>query len=57
MICTVPSTQADLSTTLKPAKIHGYTGRIKKDAETYASEGLVTYTATWSKAGFTVIFR
>ena len=57
VICTVPSTQADLSTTLKAATIHGYTGRIQKDAETYASEGLVTYTATWSKAGFTVIFR
>ena len=57
VICTVPSTQVDLSTTLKPANIHGYTGRIQKDAETYASEGLVTYTATWSKAGFTVIFR
>ena len=57
VICTVPSTQADLSTTLKAAKIHGYTGRIEKDAETYASEGLVTYTATWAKTGFTVIFR
>ena len=57
VICTVPSTQADLSTTLKAAKIHGYTGRIEKDAETYASEGLVTYTATWVKEGFTIIFR
>ncbi|MBQ6010282.1 MAG: hypothetical protein IJL17_17250 [Kiritimatiellae bacterium] len=57
VICTVPSTQADLSTTLKAAKIHGYTGRIEKDAETFASEGLVTYTATWTKTGFTVIFR
>jgi hypothetical protein len=57
VICTVPSSQADLSTTLKAAKIHGYTGRIEKDAETYASEDLVTYTATWVKEGFTVIFR
>ena len=57
VICTVPSTQADLSATLKPAKIHGYTGRIEKDAETFASEGLVTYTATWAKTGFTVLFR
>ena len=40
-----------------PANIHGYTGRIEKDAETFASEGLVTYTATWTKTGFTVIFR
>ncbi len=57
VICTVPSTQADLTGTLKAANIHGYTGRIEKDAETYASEGLVTYTATWTKTGFTVIFR
>ena len=57
VICTVPSSQADLSTTLMPANIHGYTGRIEKDAETYASEGLVTYTATWAKTGLTVIFR
>ena len=57
VICTVPSTQADLSTTLKTATLHGYTGRIEKDAETYASEGLVTYTATWVKEGFTIIFR
>ena len=57
VICTVPSSQADLSTTLKAANIHGYTGRIEKDAETFASEGLVTYTATWTKTGLTVIFR
>ena len=57
VICTVPSTQADLSAMLKPAKLHGYTGRIQKDTETYASEGLVTYTATWVKTGLTVIFR
>jgi hypothetical protein len=57
VICTVPSTQADLTGTLKAANIHGYTGRIEKDAETFASEGLVTYTATWTKTGFTVIFR
>ena len=57
VICTVPSTQADLSNTLKAANIHGYTGRIEKDAETFAAEGLVTYTATWTKTGLTVIFR
>ena len=57
VICTVPSTQVDLTGTLKPAKINGYTGRIQKDAETSASEGLVTYTATWTKTGFTVLFR
>ena len=57
VICTVPSTQADLSDVLKSAKIHGYTGRIEKDAETYASEGLVTYTAKWMKEGFTIIIR
>ena len=57
VICTVPSTQDDLSTTLKPVQIHGYTGRIEKDAETYASEGLVTYTAMWLKEGFTIIVR
>ena len=57
VICTVPSTQADLSATLKSVQIHGYTGRIEKDAETYASEGLVTYTATWVKEGYTIIVR
>ena len=57
VICTVPSSQADLSTTLMPANIHGYTGRIENDAATYAAEGLVTYKATWTKTGFTVIFR
>ncbi len=56
-VCTVPASHADLTDTLMPANIHGYTGRIKKDSETYASEGLVTYTATWTKTGFTVIFR
>ena len=57
VICTVPSTQADLSTTLVAAPLRHYKGRIEKDAETYASEGLVTYTATWVKAGFTVLLR
>ena len=57
VICTVPSSQTDLSTTLKAAPLRHYTGRIDKDAETYASEGLVTYTATWVKEGFTIIFR
>ncbi len=56
-VCTVPASHADLTDTLTPANIHGYTGRIQKDAETYASEGLVTYTATWAKTGLTVIFR
>ena len=55
--CTVPSTQADLSTTLKAAPLRHYTGRVEKDAETHASEGLVTYTATWTKTGFTAIIR
>ena len=32
VICTVPSTQADLTGTLKAASIKGYTGRIEKDA-------------------------
>ena len=57
VICTVPSTQADLSTTLVAAPLRHYKGRIEKDSETYASEGLVTYTATWVKAGFTVLLR
>ena len=57
VICTVPSTQADLTGTLKAASIKGYTGRVEKDAETFAAEGLVTYTATWTKTGFSVIFR
>ena len=57
VICTVPSTQADLADTLKAASIKGYTGRVEKDAETFAAEGLVTYTATWTKTGFSVIFR
>ena len=56
VICTVPSSQADLSTTLMPANLHGYKGRIEKDAETYASEGLVTYKATWFKTGLAIIF-
>ena len=30
---------------------------IEKDAATYAAEGLVTYTATWTKTGLTLIFR
>ena len=57
VICTGPSTQADLTGTLTPAYIKGYRGSISKDSETYASEGLVTYTATWVKTGLTVIFR
>lgn len=55
--CTVPAEQADLTDTLRAAYVSKYTGRIEKDAETFASEGLVTYTATWTKTGFTVIFR
>ena len=55
--CAVPAEQADLTDTLRAAYVSKYTGRIEKDAETYASEGLVTYTATWTKTGFTVIFR
>ena len=55
--CTVPAEQADLTDTLRAAYVSKYTGRVEKDAETYASEGLVTYTATWTKTGFTVIFR
>ena len=55
--CTVPAEQADLTDTLRPAYVSKYTGRIEKDATTYAGEGLVTYTATWTKAGLTLIFR
>ena len=55
--CAVPAEQADLTDTLRAAYVSKYTGRIEKDAETFASEGLVTYTATWTKTGFTVIFR
>ena len=55
--CTVPTEQADLTDMLRAVYVSKYTGRIEKDAETYASEGLVTYTATWTKTGFTVIFR
>ncbi len=55
--CTVPAEQADLTDTLRAAYVSKYTGRIEKDATTYAAEGLVTYTATWAKTGFTVIFR
>ena len=57
VICTVPSSQADLSTTLMPANLHGYKGRIEKDAVTYAAEGLVTDKATWVKTGFSILFR
>ena len=49
--------QADLTDTLRPAYVSKYTGRIEKDATTYAAEGLVTYTATWTKTGLTLIFR
>ena len=55
VVCTVASSLPDLKATLNPASIKGYTGRIEKDDTTHA--GLVTYTATWIKAGFTVIFR
>ena len=55
--CTVPTEQADLTDMLRAVYVSKYTGRIEKDAETFASEGLVTYTATWTKTGFTVIFR
>lgn len=55
--CTVPAEQADLTDALRAAYVSKYTGRIEKDAETFASEGLVTYSATWTKTGFTVIFR
>jgi len=57
VVCTVPSSQADLSDVLKAAPLHNYDGRIEKDAETYASEGLVTYTATWVRAGIAIIIR
>ena len=55
--CTVPADQADLTGTLRAAYVSKYTGRVEKDAETYASEGLVTYTATWTQTGLTVIFH
>ena len=55
--CTVPAEQADLTDTLRAAYVSKYTGRIEKDDTTYAAEGLVTYTATWTKTGFTVILR
>jgi hypothetical protein len=55
--CTVPAAQADLTDTLQPAYVKGYKGRIEKDAVTYAAEGLVTYTVTWTKTGLAVIFR
>ena len=55
--CTVPTEQADLTDTLRPAYVSKYTGRIEKDATTFAAEGLVTYTAKWTKAGLTFIFR
>lgn len=42
---------------MKAAPLHNYIGRIEKDAETYASEGLVTYTAKWMMEGFTIIIR
>jgi hypothetical protein len=57
VVCTVASSLPDLKTTLKPARIEGYTGRIEKDSATFAAEGLVTYTATWTKTGLTVIIR
>ena len=53
----MPAEQADLTDALRAAYISKYTGRIEKDAETFASEGLVTYTATWTKTGLTIIFR
>ena len=55
--CTVPAEQADLTDSLRAAYVSKYTGRIEKDDTTYAAEGLVTYTATWTKTGLTVIFR
>ncbi len=55
--CTVPAEQTDLTDALRAAYVSKYSGRIEKDAETFASEGLVTYTATWTKTGLTVIFR
>ena len=55
--CTVPVAQADLTDTLRAAYVSKYTGRIEKDTTTYAAEGLVTYTATWTKTGLTLIFR
>ena len=57
VVCTVPAAQADLTDVFSAAYISKYAGRVEKDASTYASEGLVTYTATWVKTGFTAIFR
>ena len=56
-VCTVPASQADLTGTLRAASVPNYICRIEKDSETYASEGLVTYRATWIHKGFTLIFR
>ena len=53
----MPAEQADLTDTLRPTYVSKYAGRIEKDDTTYAAEGLVTYTATWTKTGLTVIFR
>ena len=55
--CTVPAEPADLTGTLRPTYVSKYAGRIEKDAANHAAEGLVTYTATWTKTGLTVIFR
>ena len=56
-VCTVPSSQADLTDALQAASMIGYTGRIEKDATTYASEGLVVYRGIWNKIGFRISFR
>ena len=56
-VCTVPSTQSDLSNALELVPIKSYCGRIEKDTDTYASEGLVVYKSTWSKQGLSIIFR
>lgn len=56
-ICTVANTLPDLTETLRPARIPGMAAKIVKDTETFAAEGLVRYTATWTRGGMTVIFR
>lgn len=56
-VCTVPSSEPDLSDSLELAPIKGYSCRIKKDASTYASEGLVVYKCTWTKKGLALVIR
>ena len=57
VVCTVPASQADLSSVLTAHPVANYRGTVVKDSETFAEEGLVVYSAVWRMTGMTIIIK